>query len=90
MKRWRPSTRVILNTAAVWELLEQLDMSQNELARRCGLTSGYLSHLMNRRRSPSPRVRRRLQEVLGVDDFRRLFLIVPVDDGDGEEGSTAP
>lgn len=44
-------------------------MSQNELARRCGITSGYLSHMMNARRSPSPRVRRRLMEVLGVDDF---------------------
>ena len=55
MKRWRPSTRVILNAAAVRELLDQLDLSQNELARRCGITSGHLSHLMNGRRSPSPR-----------------------------------
>lgn len=69
MKRWRPSTRVILNAAAVWELLDRLDLSQNEMARRCGITSGHLSHLMNGRRSPSPGVRRRLMEVLGADDF---------------------
>ena len=87
-RRRRSHTRVILNAAAVWELLDQLDISQNELARQCPITSGHLSHLMNGRRSPSPRVRRRLMEVLGVDDFRRLFLIVPVDDGDGEEGGT--
>lgn len=41
----------------------------NELARRCGITSGYLSHLMNGRHSPSPMVRWQLMEVLGVDDF---------------------
>ncbi len=55
MKRRRPPTRVLLKAAAVWELLDQLGISQNELARRCGITSGYLSHLMNERRSPSPR-----------------------------------
>ena len=90
MKRRRPPTRVILKAAAVWELLDQLDMSQNELARRCGVTSGHLSHLMNGRRSPSPPVRRRLMEVLGVDDFHRLFIIVPVDDNEGGERTTAP
>ena len=84
MKRRRPPTRVLLKAAAVWELLDQLGISQNQLARRCGITSGHLSHLMNGRRSPSPRIRRRLQEVLGIDDFHWLFIFVPVgDDGDG-------
>ena len=73
-RSWR-SMRVLLKTAAVWESLDRLDISQNELARRCGVTSGYLSHLMNGRRSPSPRLRRRMQEVLGVDDFHVLFII---------------
>ena len=58
MKRRRSPTRVILKAAAVWELPDQLDMSQNEPARRCGITSGHLSLLMNGRRSPSPQVRR--------------------------------
>ena len=83
VKRRRPPTRVILKAAAVWELLDQLDLSQNELARRCRITSGHLSHLMNGRRSPSPGVRRRLMEALGVDDFHRLFIIMPVEVGDG-------
>ena len=81
MKRRRPPTRVILNAAAVWVLLDHLEMSQNELARRCGVTSGYLSHLMNGRRSQSSRVRRRMQEVLGVDDFHVLFVIEEREDG---------
>ena len=88
-RRRRPPTRVLLKSSAVWELLDQLDMSQNQLARRCGITSGHLSHLMNGRRSPSPRVRRRLMEVLGVDDFHRLFSIAPVDDDGKGEGTAA-
>ncbi len=83
MKRRRPSTRVILNAVAVWELMDRLDMSQNELARLAGIAPSHLSYLMNGQRSPSPRVRRRLQQALSVDDFHRLFLIVPADGGDG-------
>ena len=91
VRRRRPATRVILNAAAVWELLDRLDLSQNQLARLAGISPSHLSYLMNGERSPSPRVRRQLQRALGVDDFHRLFLIVPVDDredDDGGEGST--
>ena len=76
MKRKRPARpRVILNRDAVWALLDELGISQNELARRCALSSGYLSQLMSGAKSPSPRVRRKLQQVLGVSDFDRLFII---------------
>ena len=85
MRRRRPPTRVILKAAAVWELLNRLGISQNQLARLAGISSGHLSFLMNGARSPSPRVRRQLMEVLGVDDFHQLFIIVPVDDG-GDRG----
>ena len=58
---------------------------------KSGITSGYLSHLMNGRRSPSSQVRQRLQQVLGGDDFHRLFIIVPVDDdGGGAERADVP
>ena len=40
MKRRRPSSRVILNPVAVWRLLDERDISQNELARLCG--GGFL------------------------------------------------
>ena len=44
MRRKRPARpRVLLNRDAVWALLDQLGISQNELARRCGLSPGYLS-----------------------------------------------
>ena len=89
-RRRRPTTRVILNAAAVWKLLDRLDISQNELARLAGISPSHLSFLMNGERSPSPRVRRRLQQALGVDDFHQLFLIVPVDDDGGGEGAADP
>ena len=74
MERSRPSRpRVILNRDAVWALLDQLGISQNELARRCGLSPGYMSLLMVGKRSPSPPTRRRLMQVLGMSDFDDLF-----------------
>ena len=77
MRRSTRAPRVWLNPVAVWELLDRLGISQNELARRCGFCPGHLSMLMNGKRSPSPRARRRLMEVLGVDDFETLFSIEP-------------
>ena len=86
MKRSRPSRpRLILNRDAVWKLMDRLDISQNELVRRCGISRGYMSQLMRGERSPSPRLRRRLQQVLGVDDFDTLFI---VEEEDGPQ--TAP
>lgn len=77
--RRRPPTRprVRLRPQAVWEHLGRLDLSQNELARAAGISKGHISFLMNGRRSPSPRVRRRLQAVLGVTDFDELFILEP-------------
>ena len=56
MRRSTHSPRVRLNSVAVWELLDRLGISQNELARRCGFSPGHLSMLMNGKRSPSPRL----------------------------------
>ena len=82
MKRRRIAPKVKLNRDAVWELLDELGISQNELARLCGLSSGYFSQLMSGAKSPSPNVRRKLQQVLGVSDFDRLFIIEwPSSDG---------
>ena len=80
MQRRRPSSRVLLNPASVWRLLDQRDISQNKLASLCGLSSGYMSQLMGGKRSPSPRVRARMQEVLGVTNFDDLFVMKRVDE----------
>ena len=74
MRRKRPvRPRVILNRDAVWALLDQLGISQNELARRCGLSPGYLSLLMAGKRNALARTRRRRQ-ALGVSEFDDLFI----------------
>ena len=69
----RPTIRV--NPHALWGRLSVLNMSQNELAARAGLTSGYISLLVGGKRRPSPDARRRLMETLGVTDFHALFIV---------------
>ncbi len=79
MKRRQPSSRVRLNTRRVWDLLNRLNMSQNELATRAGTSSGYLSQLISGTRRPSPSLRRRLMEALGVTRFDDLFILEVVE-----------
>jgi len=69
------STRdgVRLRSGALWKRLALLDRSQNWLAHEVGVTPGHLSMLVNGRRCASPRVGRRIQKVLGVNDFDELF-----------------
>ena len=75
MKRRQPSSRVKLDPHKVWELLNRLNMTQNELARLVGTSSGYLSQLMSGTRCPSADMRRRLMEALGVTRFEDLFIL---------------
>ncbi len=75
MKGRRPASRVRLKQRGVWDRLDQLNMSQNELARTVGITSGYLSQLMSGTRCPSAEMRKRLQDVLGIDSFDDLFIL---------------
>ena len=75
MKTGPSAPRVWLNPVAVWELLDQLEISQNQLARLAGISPGHLSLLMNGKRSPAPAVRRRLMKAQGVDDLHRQFVM---------------
>ena len=73
-------TVVLLKTRALWDRLELLGRSQNWLAREVGISRGYLSTLVNEGRAPSGRIRRRMQTVLGIDDFDELFELRHEDD----------
>ena len=64
-----------INPHKVWELLNRLNMTQNELARLVGTSSGYLSQLMSGTRCPSADMRKRLMEALGVTRFEDLFIL---------------
>ena len=79
MKRRQPASRVKLDPHKVWELLNRLNMTQNELARLVGTSSGYLSQLMSGTRCPSADMRRRLMEALGVTRFEDLFILEDVE-----------
>ena len=70
----RTLRRVRLNAPAAWRVMDRLGLSQNEVARRAGLSSGYMSQLVNGERSPSPRTQRRLLRVLGVERREELFV----------------
>ena len=76
----RPLLKVRLDPTAAWPLMDKLDISQNEWARRAGLASGYMSELMNGKRAPSSRTRRRLLRALGVARSEELFIVEPVDE----------
>ena len=65
---------------SVWRLLDERDISQDELARLCGVSSGYMSQLVGGTRSPLAQVGRRIQQALGITDFDELFIIERVDD----------
>ena len=67
----RPARKVKLRAEAVWDRLNRLNMTQNELAVLLGISSGHLSRLINGRRCPSPSMRRRLHGCTGLLRVRR-------------------
>ena len=48
----------------IWEQMDELGVSQNEVARRAGISSGHLSQIMTGQRTPSARVLRKLHGAL--------------------------
>ena len=74
-RRRRGRAVVRLDTVALWDRLALLGRSQNWLAGKAGISPGYLSMLVNEGRAPSGRIRRRIQEALGIEDFHQLFKL---------------
>ncbi len=75
MKRRKPAFRVRLAHALRWARMNELNLSQNELGRRIGRSSGYVSLMLNGERCPSPEPRKRLMEVLQVSRSEDLFFL---------------
>ena len=71
----RKRSVIRLRSQALWDRLARLQRSQNWLADQLGISRSYLSKLVNQGRAPSGRMRRRMQRVLGVEDFSELFFI---------------
>lgn len=79
MNARRPSSQVLLNPEAVWQLLDRLKISQNQLAHRCGISSGYMSQLVCGKRKPSPEIQRQIRKALRKPDLDDLFITQPID-----------
>ena len=62
-----PASIPAVDSEVVFERLNAHGISQNEAARRAGISSGHLSQIVNGQRVPSPGVLKRLHGVL----FRR-------------------
>ena len=59
-----PAQCASIDREAVWDRMDAHDISQNEVARRAGISSAHLSQIMNGSRNPSPGVLKRLHGVL--------------------------
>ena len=59
-----PAQPACIDREAVWDRMNAHGFSQNEVARRAGISSANLSQIMNGRNNPSPGVLKRLHGVL--------------------------
>lgn len=67
--------KVRVNAKALWDAIARQNITQNELASRLGVSSGYMSQLVCGTRCPSPNLRRRMLELLTPLTFDDLFIV---------------
>ena len=72
-----PAQLPTVDPQALWERMDANGWSQNEVARRAGISVSYLSQIMNGLRTPSGPVLRRLHEVLFAPTTQEL--VAPVE-----------
>jgi transcriptional regulator with XRE-family HTH domain len=77
------TVKVKMNQVAVLKAIARRNMSQNMLAIRAGISSGYISQIISGTRNPSPVVRQKLQDVLAPLTFDDIFIIE--EDGNGSQ-----
>jgi len=75
------TVRVKMNQVAVLRAIARRNMSQNMLAIRAGISSGYISQIISGTRNPSPVVRQKLQDVLAPLTFDDIFIIEESNNG---------
>jgi transcriptional regulator with XRE-family HTH domain len=59
------------------ERRRQLDLTQEEVAKRIGTSTPYVGHLESAKRHPSDKVVTRIADVLGLDRRELFFLANP-------------
>ena len=75
MNRRRPRSRIKLNPGPVQDFLDRSNLTQKDMAYLVGISEACFSQLMNGDRNPSARVRGRIQQAIGIDDFDLLFIV---------------
>ena len=71
-----PAQKPRVDCRALWERMDAHGISQNEVARRVGISNGYLSDIMNGKRTPSGGVLWRLHQVLFAPSPAELVMPV--------------
>ena len=66
---------VLLRSQVLRERLASQHRTHSWFAAEVGISRGYLSRLLSTGRAPSGRIRRRMQEVLGIGEFEVLFAM---------------
>lgn len=67
--------RVCVKEMALWDFMMKNNLSQKKLAQKLGITQGYASQLLCGTRHPSPKLRRKMLQVLTPLTFDDLFSI---------------
>ena len=67
--------KVCVKDMALYDYMTKNNLSQKELAQRLGITQGYTSQLLCGTRHPSPKLRRRMLQVLTPLSFDDLFSV---------------
>jgi transcriptional regulator with XRE-family HTH domain len=67
--------KVRVNSKGLWGAVARQNLSQNEMAVRLGISKCYMSQVLSGTRCPSPKLRRRMLEVLSPLTFDDLFIV---------------
>ena len=67
--------RVSVNDMALYDFMTKHNLSQKDLAGRLGISESYISQILCRIRHPSPKLRRRMLEVMAPQTFQDLFTV---------------
>lgn len=81
--------KVRLHRSAIQMAMVRRNMSQNMLAMRMGISSGYISQLMCGTRYASPGVRQKILEIFTPLTFDDLFTIEEGGNGDRSQAQSA-
>ena len=67
--------KVKVNSKGLWDAVARQNLSQNEMAVKLCISKSYMSQIVSGTRCPSPRLRRKMLDVLSPLTFDDLFIV---------------